>query len=147
MKFSVVIPLYNGARFIETTLDTVLSQSYKNYEIILVNDESPDNVGDIVKKYIAKHRDIDFIYLEQKNFTDAKEAFQETIKHGGAKAGRFYNLALACLGLQEYRNAQEAIEETLKLDQENKKYQKLFQEIKNQLEKLKPSKNKSSKVS
>lgn len=67
MKFSVVIPLYNGAQFIEKTLDHVLSQSHKNYEIVLINDESPDNVGDIVKEYIAKHQDVNFIYLEQKN--------------------------------------------------------------------------------
>ena len=43
MKFSVVIPLYNGADLIEATLDTVLAQTYKDYEIVLVNDGSPDN--------------------------------------------------------------------------------------------------------
>lgn len=67
IKFSIVIPLYNGAGVIESTLDTVMAQAYKNYEVILVNDESPDNIGDIVKEYIAKHNGINFIYLEQKN--------------------------------------------------------------------------------
>ncbi|MBU0686405.1 MAG: glycosyltransferase [Candidatus Margulisbacteria bacterium] len=67
MKFSVVIPLYKGAPFIESTLDSVLAQTYNNYEIILVNDESPDNVGEIVKKYIADHPGVKFIYIEQKN--------------------------------------------------------------------------------
>ena len=66
-KFSVVIPLYNGADFIEKTLNSVLGQTYKDYEIILVNDESPDNVGETVKIYIKKHPHTKFVYLEQKN--------------------------------------------------------------------------------
>lgn len=67
MKFSVVIPLYNGAKFIEATLDTVLSQTYKNYEIILINDESPDNVEEVVKKYMFLHPEAQFVYHKQKN--------------------------------------------------------------------------------
>jgi len=67
VKFSVIIPLYNGASTIEATLDSVIGQTYKDFEIILVNDESPDNVGEIVKKYIIKHPDICFIYIEQPN--------------------------------------------------------------------------------
>ncbi|MFH1641480.1 MAG: glycosyltransferase [Nanoarchaeota archaeon] len=67
MLFSIIIPLYNGAKFIERTLDSVLSQTYKNYEIILVNDESPDNVGEVVNRYISFHPGIKYIYLEQKN--------------------------------------------------------------------------------
>ncbi len=67
MKFSIITPLYNGAKFIECTLDSVMAQTYTNYEVILVNDESPDNVGEIVKEYIAKHPERKFVYLEQKN--------------------------------------------------------------------------------
>ena len=67
MNFSVIIPLYNGARFIEATLDSVLAQTYKNYEVILVNDGSPDNVEEVVQRYISKHSDIRFIYRKQEN--------------------------------------------------------------------------------
>ena len=67
MKFSVIIPLYNGARFIEATLDSVLAQTYKNYEVILVNDGSPDNVEEVVQRYISKHSDIRSIYIKQEN--------------------------------------------------------------------------------
>lgn len=67
MKFSIIITLFKGEKLIEKTLDAVLSQTYKDYEVVLVNDESPDNVGDIVKKYISNHPGVDFVYLEQKN--------------------------------------------------------------------------------
>ena len=46
---SVIIPLYNGRRYIEECLRSVLSQTYNNYEIIVVNDASTDGSIDIVK--------------------------------------------------------------------------------------------------
>ncbi len=49
--FSVVIPLYNKERYIETTLRSVLKQSYVNFEVIIVNDGSTDRSLDIVKPY------------------------------------------------------------------------------------------------
>lgn len=67
MKFSVIIPLYNGAKYIGRTLDSVVTQTFRDFEIVLVNDGSPDNVGEVVKKYIAEHPGIKFIYMEQKN--------------------------------------------------------------------------------
>ena len=67
MLFSIIVPLYNGAKYIEHTLDSVLSQTYKNYEIVLVNDGSLDTVGEVVKQYISRHSAAKFIYLEQKN--------------------------------------------------------------------------------
>lgn len=83
------------------------------------------------------------IYLEQKNFVDAKDAFLLTIKHGGAKAPRFYNLALAYLGLQEYRNALEAIDKAIDLEKNNQKYLDLKNDIKEKLKKFKPHKGRS----
>lgn len=53
-KFSVVIPVYNVEKFIKRTLDSVKSQSYKDYEVIVVNDGSTDTSMDIVKKYDVK---------------------------------------------------------------------------------------------
>lgn len=86
------------------------------------------------------------IYLEQGSFADAKEAFQESLKHGGNKAGRYYNLALACLGLQELGNALEVMEKALKLDKENEKYQQLLAEIKEKMKKYKPTKDQRPKT-
>ena len=49
---SIIIPIYNTEEFIEETLESALSQSYKNIELICIDDCSPDNSIDIVKKYM-----------------------------------------------------------------------------------------------
>ncbi len=67
LQFSVIIPLYNGANYILNTLESVICQTYKDYEIILINDGSPDNVGDVVKTYIKQQNDTNFVYIEQEN--------------------------------------------------------------------------------
>lgn len=49
-KVSIVVPTYNGSKFILRTLNSILSQSYKNYEIIVIDDASTDGTGKIIKK-------------------------------------------------------------------------------------------------
>ena len=51
---SVVIPVYNSERYLEECLDSVLSQTYQNIEIIAVDDGSTDSSLDILKKYSDK---------------------------------------------------------------------------------------------
>ncbi|WP_251267905.1 glycosyltransferase family 2 protein, partial [Enterobacter hormaechei] len=51
---SVIIPVHNAAEYISETLNTVLSQSLKEIEIILVNDSSTDNTLDIVTKIASE---------------------------------------------------------------------------------------------
>lgn len=50
-KVSVIIPIYNAEKYIETTLKCLLKQKYKNFEVILVNDASTDNTLNIIYKY------------------------------------------------------------------------------------------------
>ncbi|MFH7014821.1 glycosyltransferase family 2 protein [Flavobacterium sp. FlaQc-47] len=52
--FSVVIPLYNKALYIENTLKSVLSQNFTDYEVIIINDESTDESEDVVRKFNDK---------------------------------------------------------------------------------------------
>jgi len=61
---SVVIPAYRAAEFIAATLDSVLAQSFKDYEIIVVNDGSPDSED--LEKALEPYRDR-IIYLRQEN--------------------------------------------------------------------------------
>lgn len=62
---SVVLPVYNGEKYISQTIDSVLNQTYKNFELIIVNDGSTDSTLDIIKKYEKKDKRIKVI--DQKN--------------------------------------------------------------------------------
>jgi len=48
--FSIIIPLYNKEKYIRKTLNSAFSQSFSDYEIIVVNDGSEDAGGNIVKE-------------------------------------------------------------------------------------------------
>lgn len=51
IRFSIIIPVFNGESFIRRAIDSVLSQTYTNYEIIVVNDGSYDKTAEILTSY------------------------------------------------------------------------------------------------
>ena len=55
---SIVVPVYNAARFIDETIQTVLDQTYANWELLLVDDKSTDESVKIIKPYAAKDKRI-----------------------------------------------------------------------------------------
>lgn len=62
-KVSIITPVYNSGEYLKRTIDSVLSQSYENFELILINDKSCDNSLDICKSYDDKR--IKIIDLEK----------------------------------------------------------------------------------
>lgn len=54
--FSIIIPTYNRAHIIKSTLDSVRNQTFVNYELIIVDDGSTDKTKDIVTEYINYHQ-------------------------------------------------------------------------------------------
>jgi glycosyltransferase involved in cell wall biosynthesis len=56
MKISVIIPTYNRERFVVEAIDSVLNQSYTDFEIIIIDDGSTDNTKDVLKAYEDKIR-------------------------------------------------------------------------------------------
>ena len=65
MKLSIIIPVYNTEQYLEKCLNSVLRQTYKDLEIILVNDCSTDNSMNIIGKYIKKDNRIKVISHEK----------------------------------------------------------------------------------
>ncbi len=61
---SIILSTYNGSKYISKSIESVLNQSYKNFEFIIINDTSTDNVEDIILKY--KDKDNRIIYVKNK---------------------------------------------------------------------------------
>ena len=64
-KITVIIPVYNVEKYLRKCLDSVINQTYKNLEIICVDDGSPDNSGAILDEY--SHKDSRIIVIHQEN--------------------------------------------------------------------------------
>lgn len=50
-KVSIIVPIYNAEEYLEECLDSIINQTYQNIEIILINDGSKDNSGEICERY------------------------------------------------------------------------------------------------
>lgn len=68
---SIVIPTYNRAHSVNTAIDTVLAQTFADYEIIVIDDGSTDNTKDVLRPYADK---IHYIYQANKGVSAARNA-------------------------------------------------------------------------
>ncbi|HEM4052972.1 TPA: glycosyltransferase [Streptococcus suis] len=69
---SVIVPVYNVEKYLSQCLDSIIHQTYKNLEIILVNDGSTDGSGKICDDYAAKDGRIKVIHKENGGLSDAR---------------------------------------------------------------------------
>ena len=65
VKISIIIPVYNIEQYIKTCLDSLICQSFKDFEIICVNDGSTDNTLEILKEF--KNKDKRIYIINQNN--------------------------------------------------------------------------------
>jgi glycosyltransferase involved in cell wall biosynthesis len=65
--FSIILPVYNRAAFLEKSISSVLSQTYSHYELIVVDDGSTDNGSQIVQSLIKQHPDKKIRYYYKEN--------------------------------------------------------------------------------
>ena len=80
MKVSVIVPMYNVEQYLGRCLDSLLDQTYKDYEIICVNDCSPDNSAAIAQQYAARHPD-KILYLENESNLGLGLTREHALKH------------------------------------------------------------------
>ena len=73
-KITVIVPVYNVENYLDKCLDSVIKQTYKNIEIIVVNDGSTDNSGEICQEYAQKDNRIVYIEKENGGLSDARNA-------------------------------------------------------------------------
>ena len=69
---SIIVPVYNVEPFISECINSILIQSYKNFELILVNDGSTDNSPTICEQYASKDKRIKVIHKANGGLSDAR---------------------------------------------------------------------------
>lgn len=73
-KVSIIIPVYNVEKYLEQCVNSILAQTYKNLEIILVDDGSPDNCPQICDDFAAKDQRIKVIHKKNGGLSSARNA-------------------------------------------------------------------------
>jgi len=73
-KISVIVPVYKVEKYIEHCVDSILAQSFEDFELILVDDGSPDNCGRICDEYAEKDSRVHVIHKENGGLSDARNA-------------------------------------------------------------------------
>lgn len=69
---SIIVPAYNVEKYIARCLDSIIAQTYKNLEIIVVDDGSTDRTGDIIDEYVEKDERIKAVHQSNKGLSGAR---------------------------------------------------------------------------
>ncbi|MDD4608609.1 MAG: glycosyltransferase, partial [Bacteroidaceae bacterium] len=77
---SIIVPVYRVEAHLAACIESILSQSYTNFELLLVNDGSPDTCGDICEQYAAKDKRIKVIHQENGGLSAARNSGIEQAK-------------------------------------------------------------------
>jgi glycosyltransferase involved in cell wall biosynthesis len=113
MKISVVIPVYNGEKYVGQCLDNMMRQTYKDLEIIVVNDGSTDRTAEITEKYpavklitqpnggpsVARNTGIDAASGDYIHFMDVDDVINDEFYERMAEAVVATDADMACCGM------------------------------------------------
>lgn len=78
--FSIIIPVYNSEKYLEQCLNSIINQSYQEFEVIIVNDGSTDSSVDICKNFCEKSKKIKLINQKNKGVSAARNIALLTAK-------------------------------------------------------------------
>ena len=79
---SIIVPCYKQAEYLPETLESVLAQTYRDWECIVVNDGSPDDTEAVAKRYCEKDARIKYLYQENQGVAMARN---NGIRHSSGK--------------------------------------------------------------
>lgn len=71
-EISVIVPIYNGDKFITKCIESILNQSFSDFEIILVDDGSNDNSISIIKRYVENYNNIKAVFKKNGGVASAR---------------------------------------------------------------------------
>ena len=77
---SIIVPCYNQAQYLPEALQSVLDQTYSDWECIIVNDGSPDDTDIVAKEWLVKDTRFKYIYKENGGLSSARNAGIESSK-------------------------------------------------------------------
>ena len=69
---SIIVPVYKAEKYLSECIDSIISQTYENFELILIDDGSPDNSGKICDEYAEKDKRIKVIHKENAGVSSAR---------------------------------------------------------------------------
>lgn len=72
ITFSIIVPVYNVQNYLRECLNSILEQSYSNYEVLLIDDGSIDNSAAICEEYVKKDQRVRYYYKTNGGLSDAR---------------------------------------------------------------------------
>ena len=91
---SIIMPSYNTGKYISETIESVLAQTYKNWELIIVDDCSTDDTDEVVKKFLSDKR---IRYLKNPQNSGAKSVEIELKRSKGKWIAFLILMIFGCL--------------------------------------------------
>lgn len=78
---SVLVPVYNSSKYLAKCLRSILNQTYRDFELVIVNDGSKDNSGEIIESFASKDKRVVSLYKEnQKSISKTRNFLLDHIK-------------------------------------------------------------------
>lgn len=127
MKVSIIVPIYNVEKYLRTCIDSILSQTYSDFELLLVDDGSPDGCGAICESYAAQDSRVKVIHKENQGlgfarntgldyakgqficFVDADDWLERNAVECWLKAQEKYDADIVMCNYQKKNNANEVL--------------------------------------
>ena len=72
-KISIIVPVYKAEAYLHRCIDSILAQTFTDYELLLIDDGSPDNSGQICDDYAAKDTRIRVFHKENGGVSSARD--------------------------------------------------------------------------